>query len=51
MKNLLITSRSKYVFTLILIAIFIGVVSKKVISYPKECLPTNNQEITYLFGI
>ena len=49
MKNLLTTSRSKYLFVLGLLAIIIGVISKKVISYPTECLPMNNQEITLIF--
>jgi len=49
MKNVLTTSRSKYLFVLGLLAIVIGVISKKVISYPTECLPMNNQEITLIF--
>ena len=48
MKNLLVSTRSKYLFALGVLAISIGVISKKVISYPTECSPTN-QEITYLF--
>jgi len=51
MRNLLASSRSKYLFILGIIAIGIGVISKKVISYPKECSPINNQEITLLFKI
>ena len=51
MKNLLESTRSKYLFVLGLLAIGIGVASKKVISYPTECSPMNNQEITYLFKI
>tara|TARA_B100000609_G_scaffold161027_1_gene132802 strand:- start:94 stop:255 length:162 start_codon:yes stop_codon:yes gene_type:complete len=51
MKNLQESTRSKYLFVLGLLAIGIGVASKKVISYPTECLPMNNQEITYLFKI
>ena len=50
MKDLLISKRSKYLFALGVLAIGIGVVSKKVISYPTECSP-NNEEITYLFKI
>tara|TARA_B100000212_G_scaffold182930_1_gene137717 strand:+ start:367 stop:528 length:162 start_codon:yes stop_codon:yes gene_type:complete len=50
MKNLLANSRSKYLCTLAVLAIAIGVVSKKVISYPTECSP-NNQEITYSFKV
>ena len=51
MKDLLVSSRSKYIFSLVLIAILIGVISKKVISYQTECSPIHNQEITYLFEI
>tara|TARA_B100001115_G_C15639303_1_gene307548 strand:- start:98 stop:253 length:156 start_codon:yes stop_codon:yes gene_type:complete len=51
MKNLLANTRSKYLFVLGLLAIGIGVASKKVISYPTECSPMNNQEITFLFRI
>tara|TARA_B100000674_G_scaffold294672_1_gene244406 strand:+ start:78 stop:230 length:153 start_codon:yes stop_codon:yes gene_type:complete len=50
MKNLLTSTRSKYLFALSILAIGIGVASKKVISYPTECSP-NNQEITNLFKI
>ena len=49
MKNLLASSRSKYLFVLGVLAIGIGVISKKVISYPTECSPMNNQEITYFY--
>ncbi len=51
MKNLLARTRSKYLFVLSILAIGIGVISKKVISYPTECSPINNQEITFLFKI
>ena len=51
MKNLQESTRSKYLFVLGLLAIGIGVASKKVISYPTECSPMNNQEITFLFKI
>ena len=51
MKNLLKTTRSKYLFLLGVLAIGIGVLSKKVISYPTECSPINNQEITFLFKL
>ena len=47
MKQLLASSRSKYLFTLMLSAIFIGVISRKATTYPIECLPINNQEMTY----
>ena len=51
MQNLLESTRSKYLFVLSILAIGIGVISKKVISYPTECSPINNQEITFLFKI
>ena len=51
MKNILASTRSKYLFVLGIIAIAIGVISKKVISYPTECAPTNKQEITLLFKL
>ena len=51
MKNLLASTRSKYLFVLGVLAIGIGVISKKVISYPVDCSPINNQEITLLFKI
>ena len=50
MKNLLASTRSKYLFALGLLAIGIGVASKKVIRYPNECYPTY-QEISYQFKI
>jgi len=50
MKNLLASTRSKFLFALGLLAIGIGVASRKVISYPTECSPAS-QEITYLFKI
>ncbi len=51
MKNIILSTRSKYLFTLGVLAIGIGVISKKVISYPTECSPINNKEISYLFKI
>ena len=48
MKNLLKNKRSKYLFALGVLAIGIGIASKKVINYPTECVPTN-QEISYQF--
>ena len=51
MKNLLASTRSKYLFILGILAIGIGIASKKVISYPTECSPMNNQDITFLFKI
>jgi len=50
MKNRLASKRSIYLFALGLLAIGIGFVFKKVISYPTECSPTN-QAVTYLFKI
>ena len=49
MKNLVASPRSKYLFFLGILALGIGVISKKVISYPTECSPMNNQEITFIF--
>lgn len=51
MKNLSAKTRSKYLFMLGILAIGIGFISKKVISFPTECSPMNNQELTYLFKI
>ena len=48
-KQLLKKSRSKYLFALGLIAISIGFISKKVITYPTEFTPINNMEMTHLF--
>ena len=50
MKNPLASTRSKYLLALGVLAIGIGIVSKKVISYPTECVPTN-QGISYQFKI
>ena len=51
MKNLLVGTRSKYLFVLGVLAIGIGVISKKVISYPTECSRVNREEITFLLKI
>ena len=51
MKNLLASSRSRYLLALGVFAIGVGVASKKVISYPTECSPMKNQEITYLYKV
>ena len=48
MKNLLAINRTKYLFALGVLALGIGVVSKKFISYPTECSPIKKQEITFL---
>ena len=50
MKNLLASTRSKYLFALGVLAIGIGIASKKVTNYPIECSP-NSQKVTHLFGI
>jgi len=50
MNNRIASKRSKYLFALSLLAIGIGFLFKKVIRYPTECSPAN-QEITYLFKI
>ena len=51
MKNLLASTRSRYIFTLSVIALIFGVLSKELIRYPGVCLPMNKQEITYFFWI
>ena len=51
MKSLLSSKRSKAIFGIGLIAISIGAISKKVISYPTgECMKVN-QELTLNKGI
>ena len=47
MKNSLSTARLKYLFLLGVLSVGIGLISKKVISYPTDCSPMNNQEITF----
>tara|TARA_Y100001978_G_scaffold171590_1_gene161452 strand:- start:33 stop:200 length:168 start_codon:yes stop_codon:yes gene_type:complete len=47
MKNHLASLRAKYLIFISLLAIGIGILSKKVISYPTECSPINKQEITF----
>tara|TARA_Y100001978_G_scaffold128217_1_gene114484 strand:- start:234 stop:389 length:156 start_codon:yes stop_codon:yes gene_type:complete len=51
MKDILRSARSRYLFVLGILAIGVLVISKKVISYPTECSPINNQEITFLFKL
>jgi len=51
MKNPFRTARSRYIFALVVLAVGIGVISQKLISFPKECSPIKNQEITYLLKI
>tara|TARA_B100000609_G_C16765188_1_gene209039 strand:- start:173 stop:322 length:150 start_codon:yes stop_codon:yes gene_type:complete len=48
MKNLLANTRSKYLFALGVLAIGIGVASKKFINYPIECSP-KSEKVSYLF--
>ena len=50
MKQLL-TNLDQNIFALALIAISIGLKSKKVIIYPIECIPINNIEMTYLLKL
>ena len=49
MKQLFLSNRSKYLFALAVLSIGIGIISKKVISYPTECSPINNQELSYFY--
>ena len=51
MKSLFASKRSKAVFGISLIAIGIGAISKKVISYPTESLIQGSQELTLNKGI
>ena len=51
MKNILASTRSKYLFVLGVLAMIIMIISKKVISYPTECSPMNNEKVTYLFKL
>ena len=51
MKNLLESTRSKYLFALGVLAIGIGVASKKVISYPSGGCMKSNQELTLNKGV
>ena len=51
MKNLLASSRAKAILGIGIVAIGIGAISKKVISYPAGGCMKGAQEITYLFKI
>ena len=51
MKSLLASKRSKAIFGISLIAIGIGAISKKVISYPTERCILGSQELTLNKGI
>ena len=51
MKSLLSSQRSKAIFCIGLIAIGIGAISKKVISYPTGGCMKGNQELTLNKGI
>ena len=45
MKNPLAATRSKYIFTLIVFALGIGIISRTLISYQTDCSPISIQEI------
>ena len=51
MKKLLASPRSRFLFVLGILAIGIGVLSRKINSYPSQCSPVNNQKITHSFEI
>ena len=51
MKNLLTNSRSKYLLALGVLAIGIGAISNKVVSYPSGGCIKGNQELTLNKGI
>ena len=51
MSKILSSNRLRYIFGLGVLSIIIGVTLNKVIIYPKDCLPVNNEQITYLFKI
>jgi len=51
MKNILNSSRSKYIFALGLLAIGIGVVSKNLISHPSGCEKALNLPHLMTFNI
>jgi len=51
MKNRLTNSRSKYLFALGVLAIIIGAISYKFISYPTGGCKKGNQELTLNKGI
>ena len=51
MKKLLASPRSRFIFVLGILALGIGVIFKKINSYPSQCKPVNNQKITYSFEI
>ncbi len=48
MKSLLTSKRSKAIFIISLVAISIGAISKKVISYPKGGCMSGVQELTLI---
>ncbi len=51
MSKILSSNRLRYIFGLGVLSIIIGVTLNKVIIYPKDYLPVNNEQITYLFKI
>ena len=48
MKNFLASDRSKWIFLIALISIGAGFSAKNVISYPSECVPIKDLEVTML---
>ena len=48
MKSLHVSKRSKVIFGIGLVAISIGLISKKVISYPAEGCMKGAQELTFM---
>ena len=50
MKSLISSKRSKAILCIGLIAIGIGAISKKVISYPSGDCMKSNQELTFIKG-
>jgi len=44
-------NRLRYIFALGVLSTIIGVTLNKVIIYPTECSPANNEQITYLLKI
>jgi len=47
MKNLISSKRSRALFSIVIIAISIGLISKKVINYPAGGCMKGTQEITF----
>ena len=47
MKSLLLSKRSKAIFSIVIVALSVGAISKKVISYPSEGCMKGTQELTF----